>query len=213
MFKLASLVFFWVVSHTAFALSNSESISNHYLNSISANSLLANNEYSSETRVKTISQGRYIGGGVASIFLGFGIGHAIQGRWKERGWIHTTTQSIALIAVVTSLIIMNKDIEKKIQEGMENKLEKIKFTNTPLDFATVIFVGVITGLESFDSIWFKTSVAIGYVLGGLKGWEMIDVWLLPDSIKIISQKNNFHKSSPLKHKTKIPYSVALSWQF
>ena len=39
--------------------------------------------YSPDT--KTISTGKYVGGGVASIFLGWGIGHAIQGRYAERG--------------------------------------------------------------------------------------------------------------------------------
>ena len=53
---------------------------------------------------KTISNGRYIGGGVASIFLGFGIGHAIQGRWGERGWVFTLLDSIAIGGMVTSFI-------------------------------------------------------------------------------------------------------------
>ena len=36
-----------------------------------------------------ISDGQYIGGGVAALFLGFGIGQGVQGRWSERGWIFT----------------------------------------------------------------------------------------------------------------------------
>ena len=39
--------------------------------------------------VKTISKGKYIVGGVFGFVLGFGIGHAIQGRYAERGWIFT----------------------------------------------------------------------------------------------------------------------------
>ncbi|MCY4321651.1 MAG: hypothetical protein OXC37_04545 [Bdellovibrionaceae bacterium] len=38
---------------------------------------------------KTISVGNYVGGGFAGTFIGFGIGHAIQGRYAERGWIFT----------------------------------------------------------------------------------------------------------------------------
>lgn len=36
-----------------------------------------------------ISQGAYIGGGVVGTVLGLGIGHAIQGRYGEKGWIFT----------------------------------------------------------------------------------------------------------------------------
>jgi len=36
-----------------------------------------------------ISIGRYVTGGILSYVAGFGIGHAVQGRWSERGWIFT----------------------------------------------------------------------------------------------------------------------------
>ena len=221
MFKWVSLVFLCVVSLTAFALSNSESLSNHYKNSTSANSLLANNEYSGEMRVKTIKQGRYIGGGVASLFLGFGIGHAIQGRWKEKGWIHTTTQSIAVATLVVSLIMLDNEKDKIFQDNFQN-MENTLHTNDPITTAIlgipyILIRPVGLGLKSFgevfDSIWFKASVTMLFITSGLKVWEMIDVWMLPDSVKIISQKHNFQKSSPLKYKTKMPYSVALQWQF
>ena len=189
MFKFVFLVFLFVVSHTAFALSNSKSLSNHYLNSTNtpANSLLANNEYSNEIRVKTINQGHYIGGGVASLFLGFGIGHAIQGRWKERGWIHTILQSVSVLAIT----------------------------------GTFIFFVLSDNLDSFINDPYRGIPVGSFIIGtaamlntGSRIWEMIDVWILPDSIKIISQKHNFHKSSPLQqYKTKMPYSVALQWQF
>ena len=54
---------------------------------------------------KTINNGRYIGGGIASIFLGFGIGHAIQGRWGERGWIFTLGDAIVVGGIVTSTLL------------------------------------------------------------------------------------------------------------
>ena len=50
-------------------------------------------EYSHQ---KTISNGFYIGGGIASIFLGFGIGTAIQGRYE---WVHTVTQGLCVAGV------------------------------------------------------------------------------------------------------------------
>ena len=37
----------------------------------------------------TLSKGQFIGARIASILPGFGIGHAIQGRYGESGWIAT----------------------------------------------------------------------------------------------------------------------------
>lgn len=36
-----------------------------------------------------ISDGEHLGGGLAALFLGFGSGQAIQGRWGDRGWLFT----------------------------------------------------------------------------------------------------------------------------
>lgn len=46
-----------------------------------------------------ITDGQVLGGVLANVFIGFGIGQAIQGRWSERGWIFTLgeTGSIALM--------------------------------------------------------------------------------------------------------------------
>jgi hypothetical protein len=51
-----------------------------------------------------VSRARHIGGSVSSIVLGFGSGHAIQGRWRERGWIFTVGElaSVALFVVASS---------------------------------------------------------------------------------------------------------------
>lgn len=46
-----------------------------------------------------ISDGAHIGGGFLSIFIGFGLGQAVQGRWSDTGWIFTLGEigSIALL--------------------------------------------------------------------------------------------------------------------
>jgi hypothetical protein len=36
-----------------------------------------------------ISDGRHIGGGITSLFVGLGIGQAVQGRYGDTGWIFT----------------------------------------------------------------------------------------------------------------------------
>jgi hypothetical protein len=47
-----------------------------------------------------ISDGEWIGGGLANVFFGFGIGQAIQGRWSERGWIFTLGQGASGVVFV-----------------------------------------------------------------------------------------------------------------
>ena len=46
-----------------------------------------------------ISAGQHVGGGLLSVFIGFGLGQAVQGRWDDTGWIFTLGEigSIALI--------------------------------------------------------------------------------------------------------------------
>ena len=139
--------------------------------------LADNYGYSSSSGMRTISQGRYIGGGVASIFLAFGIGHAIQGRWKERGWIHTAVQSGAFVTYIGSLMFMETFYKNNSLLG-------------------VLFGGYI-------------------VLVGIKVWEMVDVWMLPDSIKIISSSQKIGASSLYSYKPNlnVPSIIALQWQF
>jgi hypothetical protein len=47
-----------------------------------------------------ISDGQYIGGGLLSIFPGFGIGQAVQGRWSDRGYIFTLGETAAMGLVI-----------------------------------------------------------------------------------------------------------------
>lgn len=48
-----------------------------------------------------ISDGQHIGGAAASVFLGFGVGQAVQGRYGETGWIFTVGE----IASITALFV------------------------------------------------------------------------------------------------------------
>lgn len=47
-----------------------------------------------------INKGRYIVGGILATGYGFGIGHTVQGRWLERGWVFTTGEVGALALIV-----------------------------------------------------------------------------------------------------------------
>lgn len=42
-----------------------------------------------------IGEGEHIGGGLAGTVVGFGLGHAIQGRFAERGWVFAASDAVA----------------------------------------------------------------------------------------------------------------------
>jgi hypothetical protein len=47
--------------------------------------------------VGEISTARYVTGGILGTYpIGFGLGHAIQGRWSQNGWIFTAGESASL---------------------------------------------------------------------------------------------------------------------
>ena len=50
-----------------------------------------------------ISDGAHIGGAVAAVFVGFGIGQAVQGRYGETGWIFTVGEIASFTALVIGL--------------------------------------------------------------------------------------------------------------
>ena len=43
-----------------------------------------------------ITDGQYLGGGLAALFIGFGVGQAVQGRWAEKGWIFTLGEGASI---------------------------------------------------------------------------------------------------------------------
>jgi hypothetical protein len=47
-----------------------------------------------------ISTGAHVGGVVGSLFLAFGSGQAIQGRWSDTGWIFTVGEVASIVALV-----------------------------------------------------------------------------------------------------------------
>jgi len=51
-----------------------------------------------------ISDGQHVGGGVAALFFGFGIGQAVQGRWTETGWIFTLGEGASVVALFSGFV-------------------------------------------------------------------------------------------------------------
>lgn len=61
-----------------------------------AQALADQSEDSGRTPVPT---GKYITGGILGSAAGFGIGHAIQGRYGDKGWIFTATEATGLVVM------------------------------------------------------------------------------------------------------------------
>lgn len=50
-----------------------------------------------------ISDGAHVGGAVASLFFGFGVGQAVQGRYGDTGWIFTIGEVASLTALIVGI--------------------------------------------------------------------------------------------------------------
>lgn len=63
----------------------------------------ADDEYPATSTRVPVETGRYITGGVLASAVGFGIGHGIQGRYAEKGWIFTATEAAGVAMVVAGV--------------------------------------------------------------------------------------------------------------
>jgi hypothetical protein len=100
-----------------------------------------------------IPQGRYIAGGLVGTFLGLGLGHAVVGKYGEMGWVFTVGELAAL---------------------------------------TLVGFGMAQGLGDIFTCWGsgcnnEASSGFGLMTAGMLAfyafrlWEVIDVWVRPNS--------------------------------
>jgi hypothetical protein len=47
-----------------------------------------------------VADAQWLAGGVLSVFVSFGVGQAVQGRWGERGWIFTVGETASIVAMI-----------------------------------------------------------------------------------------------------------------
>lgn len=66
-----------------------------------------------------ITDGEHFGGGLAALFLGFGSGQAIQGRWSDTGWIFTLGETASLVAMVSGAIRIADDCIDTIGDDVD----------------------------------------------------------------------------------------------
>ena len=65
----------------------------------------AGNDLGMNKNYKSITRNRFVTSKVLGPFLGFGIGHAIQGRWSEKGWIFTALELLTCYVIVRAIEI------------------------------------------------------------------------------------------------------------
>jgi hypothetical protein len=104
-----------------------------------------------------ISAGRFIAGGIVGTHVGFGVGHIVQGRWSDMGWMFTIGETAAFAAFVYGMA-----------DCLEGETYYASDTNGYHDTTTRndgcnagLFVGGLIGFA------------------GLRLWEVIDVWTGP----------------------------------
>ncbi len=64
-----------------------------------------------------IPKGKWIAGGIVAYVVGFGIGHAVQDRYSERGWIFTVGEVGSLVSIVYGFSRLTRDIEGNWERG------------------------------------------------------------------------------------------------
>ena len=64
-----------------------------------------------------ISEGQHIGGGLISLFFGWGIGQAIQGRWSEKGYIFTLGEGVSAGLMIWGMVGLFDDCFGPAFEG------------------------------------------------------------------------------------------------
>ena len=62
-------------------------------------------EESYDSSMVTISNAKYLGGVITAAIPGFGVGHAIQGRYMEKGWIFTALDLLTVGGYFTSAFL------------------------------------------------------------------------------------------------------------
>ena len=120
-----------------------------------------------------ISTTRYVIGGVVGTIpqLGFGIGHAIQGRWSDQGWVYTAGELGSLgVLIIGAAGCLNDELDN----GFNNK-DDCKGFNEAM---------IITGV-------------IGFI--GFRIWEIVDVWAgVPKHNRKYRELKEYINKSPAK---------------
>ena len=133
----------------------------------------------------------YLLSGPMALFIGMGSGHAIQGRYHERGWIFSLGFALSAMTMVGGFVAFLMTAPPCEGDDCSN--------NTSLPVPAKISLGVtMVGATAFALV---------------KVWETMDVFILPEGYRIV--KNNPIAIQPFysSYLGKESLGVSLKWQF
>lgn len=158
-----------------------------------------------EEPAKSMSYGQYIGGGVASIIPGFGLGHAIQGRYMEWGWIFTVLEPVTFIGGVVSFFYVAK-YDSSYHRAYAYAVPIIEKTDSDEIRTPIKKVGG----ELEHTIFTVLSISLVVAFIGVKAWEIYDAWDFPSDYKVVDSS---FKIQPLAYYNQGNTSLGLSLQY
>lgn len=138
-------------------------------------SLAFSMEMSSPTNSKEVSKTNYYAGGVLGVLPGFGIGHAIQGRWRDKGWIFTAGEVVSAAGMVYFAL--------GFIDGLPTAKEIVDHYSEDSNAGSSISTGTMI----------KGAVALAFLtlFLGFKAVETVDAWSFSHHHYTVAEENSF----------------------
>ena len=106
-----------------------------------------------------ISAGAYVAGGLLGTWMGFGVGHAVQGRYDEAGLIFSVGEAAGLGMLMVGIINLTTSSDCFVNESNGGFICE---TN-----------------RSDENLWTGLAISGGVLYGLLRIWEIADLWSGP----------------------------------
>jgi hypothetical protein len=95
-----------------------------------------------------ISDGEHIGGGIASLFIGFGVGQAVQGRWGQKGYIFTIGELASFGAMIWGMV----DLVSACNDGYNDPYADYSCNESQERRGATLMIGGALAISAFR-IW------------------------------------------------------------
>lgn len=104
-----------------------------------------------------VTSGEWVLGGILGTWLGFGVGHAAQGRWTDAGILFTGAELLSLTALFTGFSNAGNSSIECSEFGCRER-------------------------RSNNEVWTTVGVVGGIGFAVFRIWEIIDVWYGPGAV-------------------------------